>query len=323
MKKRVRVREPIAMSLGLWWDGRKRINTSERHHLGTFNINRPLHIIGPLMIKVNSPTQRSILASLSNSAMFPWPRALCHRTTKPSFSFQPIHCSQLFKVWQIPLLKRNRTISSEASIKFPKRGPFDRSFIHTAHAQMRQLFVSMSRASPAPPKKCIHFAISDKPKKFPPCFHSRSAIFMVLVDHDTYIYADYGFLTSVAVLLVTNFKKKWHSSIYQRLFQEVKRWTHWYGYRQPWPFWRIKLSQSPSIIHLSNHWSNGGGKSDGNEALASVASAVGVGGVQHHHASLEIVDEGNESDDYDFTQSAEIERHLEKYIFIGHTDGLV
>ena len=131
MKKRVRVREPIAMLLGLWWDGGKRNHTSERHHhLGIININRPIHIILPLMIKVNSPRQLSNLATLSISDMFPWPRALCHRTTKPSFSFQPIHWSQLLKVCQISLLKRNRTISSEASIKFPRRSPFDRSFIH-------------------------------------------------------------------------------------------------------------------------------------------------------------------------------------------------
>jgi hypothetical protein len=67
----------------------------------------------------------------------------------------------------------------------------------------------------------------------------------------------------------------------------------------------------------------GGGKFDGSEAIASVASAVGVGGVQHCHASLEIEDTGNESDDYDFTNSDEVDQHLEKYIFIGHSGGLV
>ena len=63
---------------------------------------------------------------------------------------------------------------------------------------------------------------------------------------------------------------------------------------------------------------DGGGKFDSSEAVASVVSAVGFGGVQHHHASLEINDAGNESDDYDFTNSDEVEHHLEKYIFIGH-----
>jgi hypothetical protein len=51
--------------------------------------------------------------------------------------------------------------------------------------------------------------------------------------------------------------------------------------------------------------------------MGSVASAVGVGGLQHHHASVEIDDTGNESDSYDYAQPDDVADHLERYIYIG------
>ena len=75
----------------------------------------------------------------------------------------------------------------------------------------------------------------------------------------------------------------------------------------------------PSLGKRSSDELDGGGKFDRSDAMASFASAVGVGGVQHRHASLEINDAGNESDDdYDYTNPDEVEQHLTNYILIGH-----
>ena len=51
---------------------------------------------------------------------------------------------------------------------------------------------------------------------------SRSAIFMVLINRDTDIYADYWFLTSVVKLLVTNIKK---NEILQFISIYFRRWN--------------------------------------------------------------------------------------------------
>ena len=124
MEKKVRARQLVNMSLGLWKNGWCEKRRWERLHLSKIFINWTDHIVVPSNTMEDSTPQCPILASISISVILSGSWQPNERPTQPSLSLLPSGSSQFWKVISCSILKMLSTGIIGSSHKMPTMESF-------------------------------------------------------------------------------------------------------------------------------------------------------------------------------------------------------